>query len=203
MGPTILDIDLGALTGGLYDFSVNVYDLTITGHFNPDGSRFEQAVVTGYIDSSEINDAFNQFVPATIPFDACISLPDSCDPDGKLAFRAEEIAGDYQSQIGDFHDLALTPAPPAITGSAGDSVTITVEYLVNNVPDGAHDVDLSTDYGALSCGGASCSVTTVNGAYDVTLDLPSGRPAGQTITVTGSTSSPIGTLTRKAKITVN
>ncbi|HUT55661.1 MAG TPA: glycoside hydrolase domain-containing protein [bacterium] len=203
MGPTILNIDLGALTGGLYDFAINVYDFTLSGHYNPDGTRFEDAIVTGYIDSQEVNDAFNQFAPATIPFDACITLPDSCDPDGHLAFRAENLAGNYEPQIEDLYDLSLSPAPAAITGSAGGSVIVTVEFIVNEDPSGSHLVTLSTDYGTLSCGGASCSVTTVNGTYQVTLTLPPGRPAGQNITVTGSVASPIGNITRKAEITVN
>jgi hypothetical protein len=202
MGPTTLTIDLYALLGPAFNFAVNIYDFSITGYYSLDGDWFMNGIVTGYIDAQEINDAFNEFSNPPIPFDACNFLPDACDLDGNIAFRAEGISGQYLDDR-DLYDLIVAVDSDTISGAAGDSVTVTVEYQVSGVPEGAHDVTITASYGKLmSCGGASCVVTTANGVYNDILSVLPNETGGNDINITASVSSPVGNMTRSTKVIV-
>jgi hypothetical protein len=199
-GPAIFNIDLDALTGGQIDVAINIYDFSLSGEFTPAGDGFVHAIATGYLDAQELNDAIHSFLGAS--YNVCFSLPDVCDADGRVAFRAENLAGIYEPSLGDFYDLTVAVNPTTAPQAAGGAVAVSGQYLFNGDPEGTHTVNLSTTHGTLSCGGASCSVSTAGGLYSATLTVPAGLAAGTKITVSASSSSPIGTLNRTKKVRV-
>ncbi|HUT55662.1 MAG TPA: Ig-like domain-containing protein [bacterium] len=203
IGPSLLNVDLNALTGGLINVAINIRDVRISGEFTAGGDQFEHGIETGYIDSQELNQAIQNFTG--LSFNVCFTLPDACDADGRLSFRAEELVGYYELSISDLYDLSIAANPGSVPQATGGAAAISGEYLVNGIPSGTHTISLSTTHGTLSGGGtcagtASCAVDTVGGAYSVVLTVPGGLPAGTQVTISASSPSYIGDLNRSAKV---
>jgi hypothetical protein len=202
MGPSVLKFDLFVISGGLIDGEINVYDFSLSGHYSPDGNQFEYGIVTGYIDAEEINEMINDFMKPSIPFDACITLPDACDIDGHIAFRAENLSGLYEPGIENFYDLSVEVNPESIVAADGGTVTVFGEFMVDGDPSGIHSVDLSATQGTFPGGGPSTTVDTSDGVYSVLLTVPGGLSPGEDITITASADSPIGLLPRSTSLLV-
>ena len=204
-GPAVFNIDLYALTDGKIDVAINIYDFSLSGEFSASGDGFENGIETGYLEAQELNDAIRRFLGAS--YNVCFSLPDVCDAEGHVGFRAENLAGPYEPTIGDFYDLTIFVNPNTVPQASGGVVTVFGDYLLNGDPEGTHTVNLATTHGTLSGGGtcsgtSACSVDTADGAFSVNLTVPAGLAAGTQVTLSASSTSPLGNLNRNKKVLV-
>ncbi len=202
VGPALLDVDLGALTGGAFNVAVKIHDLSISGEFTASGDQFEHGIETGYIDAQELSQAIQDFTG--LSFNVCFVLPDACDADGRLPFRAENLVGNYEPSITDLYDLTIAADPASVPSGSGGTVVISGDYLLDGAPAG-NTINLSTSAGTLSGGGtcagtSSCSIDTVSGVWAVELTVLAGLTAGTEVAVTASATSPIGDLNRSVKV---
>jgi hypothetical protein len=195
-GPSFFNI------GILIGVEANIYNFSLSGEFSPDGDSFEHGILTGYLDVEELNETISEFLGTSWPFDVCNLLPGTCDTEGHLPFRAEDIGGLYEPGIGDFYDLSVEVNPESIVGADGGTVTVFGEFTVNGDPSGTHSVDLSATEGTFPGGGSSFTVDTSDGVYSVLLTVPGGLSPGEDIIITASADSPIGIITRSTSLLV-
>ena len=196
LGPKTLDVDLTALAG--IPVMVHLYDFTLSGRFSPAGDFFDVGIISAYIDSEEINTLLGPIIGGN--FNICLALPDAdCDEQGRLGLHIIDMVGLYEPGIANLYDLSVNVSSDTVPDASGGVVTVSGAYLVDGDPSGVHTVDLSTTHGDFPGGGTAYSIDTAGGTYSVDLTVPSGLGVGAEITVTATSASPYGPMSR-AKI---